>query len=47
MLVYKEGITRQISESDWQKYREMGYKEVVLAKEEDAGKAKRKVKQDE
>lgn len=28
MLVYKDGITRNIRETDWQRYKELGFVEV-------------------
>lgn len=28
MLVYKDGITRNIRETDWQRYKELGFIEV-------------------
>lgn len=35
MLVYKDGITRNISETDWQRYKELGFIEVEATPVED------------
>lgn len=35
MLVYKDGITRNIRETDWQRYKELGFVEVEATPVED------------
>lgn len=42
MLMYKEGITREVSEFDVQKFKEMGWVEVKEREDEEERKPKRK-----